>query len=420
MKKTTLVLSLFLVFLFAATPFVAETTAQVWENTRYIVSTVKTGDSGYAILVINSYPMGSFERNYSLVKVDALGRQEWNQTYILYGSSHLSSLVYTSDGGYALAGGRDFSTYGEQYSLNGRGIDFWLVKTDSFGNIEWDRTYGGSRHDSASSIVETSDGGYALGGYTWSYGEGLWLVKTDSNGTLQWQQQYAGDLIKGIVQTEDNGFAFITNIPCVLIKTNNDGTVEWNISVESNSQPNLILHTSDYGYAVLCNVFTGYFQTLYCSLTKVDMNGTILWKQNYTSCHFNSFAEVSSGGFVLAGSFIDDSTTFYGLVRTNAAGNLIWDEGLGNYIGSVSSVIETSDGGFFVVGTSNGSVWVAKTDSSGNVPMSSPEPTPTTEPKSTPYEEPQQPEQDMTAGAILAVTSILVFLSLLVYLIKRK
>ena len=82
---------------------------------------------------------------------------------------------------------------------------------------------------------------------------------------------------------------------------------------------------------------------------------------------------------------------------------MTWDEGLGNYIGSVSSVIETSDGGFFVVGTSNGSVWVAKTDSSGNVPMSSPEPTPTTEPKSTPYEEPQQPEQDMTAGAILAV-----------------
>lgn len=374
MKKTTLMLLLFLVFLFADTPFVAETTAQVWDNTRYIESTVKTGDSGYAILVINNYPMGSFERNYSLVKVDALGRQEWNQTYTLYGSSHLSSLIHTSDGGYALAGGKDFSTYGEQHSLNGKGIDAWLVKTDSFGNIEWDRTYGGSWHDSASSIVVTYDGGYALGGYTWSYGEGLWLVKTDSNGTLQWHQQYVGDSITGMVQTDDNGFAFITRTPCELIKTNSDGSVEWSVDIGSNSQPNLIIQTSDNGYAILCNVFTGYFQTLYYSLTKVDMNGNIQWRQNYTNCHINSFAEVSSGGFVLAGSFTNANNSLTGLVKTNATGNMIWDESLGNYTGSVSSVIETNDGGFFIVGTSNGSIWVAKTDANGNVPISSPEP----------------------------------------------
>jgi len=407
MKKTTLVLSLFLVFLFANSPFVRETTAQVWDNTRYIESTVKTGDSGYAILVQNNYPMDSFERNYSLVKIDALGRQEWNQTYTLYGSSHLSSLIHTSDGGYALAGGKDFSTYGEQHSLNGKGIDAWLVKTDKFGNIEWERTYGGSWHDSASSIVETSDGGYAIGGYTWSYGEGLWLVKTDSNGTLQWHQQYAGDSITGMVQTDDNGFAFITTRPCELIKTNSDGSVEWSVDVESSSQPNLILHTSDKGYAILCNVFTGYFHTLYYSLTKVDMNGNIQWRQNYTNCHINSFAEVSSGGFVLAGSFTNGNNSLTGLVKTNATGKLIGDEVLGNYTGSVSSVIETNDYGFFIVGTANGNIWVAKTGANGNVTISSPEP------------ELQEPFP--TTVVIASVVTVAVLgIGLLVYFKKRK
>jgi hypothetical protein len=376
MKKTTLVLSLFLVFLFADSPFAAEAIAQVWDNAFYIVSTVKTGDSGYAILVINNYPMDSLDRNYSLVKIDALGREEWNQTYTLYGNSHLSSLVYTSDGGYALAGSKDFSTYGEQYSLNGRGFDFWLVKTDKFGNIEWDRTYGGSWHESASSVVETSDGEYALAGYTWSYGEGLWLVKTDSNGTLLWQQTYVGNSITDMVQTADKGFAFITSSPTYLIKTNNNGTMEWSIGIGDPTQPILMLQTSDKGYAILCNVYTGYFETVYYSLTKVDMNGNIQWRQNYTKCHINSFAEESSGGFVLAGSFINTNSTLPWIAKTNATGNLIWNGALGNYTGSISSVIETNDGDFFVVGISNSSIWIAKTDANGNVRTPSPEPQP--------------------------------------------
>jgi hypothetical protein len=367
MKKTTLALSLLLVF-FADSPFVIAT-AQVWDNTRYVVSTVKTGDSGYAMLVINNYSMYSLDRNYSLVKIDAFGRQEWNKTYTLNRNDGFSCLVYTSDGGYALAGGKDFSTYGEKPSLNGRGIDFWLVKTDGFGNIEWERTYGGSWHESVGSVIETSDGGYALAGYTSSYGDGLWLVKTDTNGTLQWQHWYMGDSIKDIVQTDDNGFAFITRSGR-LIKTDNDGTVEWSVYVESSSQPNWMLQTSDKGFAILCCVYTGYFETVYHSLTKVDVNGSILWKQKYTTLGVNSFAEVSNGGFVLAGY----NSSLPWIAKTNATGNLIWNRALGNYTGSISSIIETNHGDFFVVGISDCSLWTAKTDANGNIRISSPEP----------------------------------------------
>jgi hypothetical protein len=122
---------------------------------------VETSDRGYA-LVGNSRDDYGFDIDCLLVKTDAYGNMEWNQTYKEI-SAH--SLIEASDGGYAIAGG------------NG------LVKTDAYGNIEWNRTYNGGW---ASSLIETSDGGYALAGYSGSLDiagkTDFWLVKTDAQG----------------------------------------------------------------------------------------------------------------------------------------------------------------------------------------------------------------------------------------------
>ncbi len=112
-----------------------------------------------------------------MVKTDSFGGSQWNQTY---GGSYdeiASALIQTSDGGYALAG------LTGSYGVGN--IDFWLVKTDSSGNMQWSQTYGGSDDDEAYSLVQTSDGGYVLAGFTASYGAGSYdafLVKTDSLG----------------------------------------------------------------------------------------------------------------------------------------------------------------------------------------------------------------------------------------------
>jgi len=101
----------------------------------------------------------------------------WSQTYGGTGGDLAYSLVETSDGGFALAG--------ETYSFDVGQGDFWLVKTDENGNAEWNQTYGGKSIDIARSLVETSDGGFALAGKTTSFGAGssdFWLVKTDANG----------------------------------------------------------------------------------------------------------------------------------------------------------------------------------------------------------------------------------------------
>jgi hypothetical protein len=153
-----------------------------------------------------------------LVKTDAFGDIEWNQTYSgEYGADWANSLVETPDGGYALAGCIAVD-YPSKYWFDG---DFWLVKTDSFGSVEWNQTYRvGSSLDIASSLVVTSDGGYAMAGTNvvdwigmtgWFTVEAdCWLIKTDSYGNLEWNQTYGGtgrDRVYSLIATSDGGYA---------------------------------------------------------------------------------------------------------------------------------------------------------------------------------------------------------------------
>jgi len=126
-----------------------------------------------------------------LVKTDSVGNQQWNQTYGIIDEDEAAySMVQTADGGYALAG------YG--YSSVTNSPDFWLVKTDSAGNQLWNKTYGGAGYDSAWSMVQTADGGYALAGSTASYGAGgedFLLVKTDVESGLAWTDSTANTIV---------------------------------------------------------------------------------------------------------------------------------------------------------------------------------------------------------------------------------
>jgi hypothetical protein len=121
-----------------------------------------------------------------VVSVDAASM--WSRTYGGAEDNMANSLVATSDGGYAIA------------------CSSLLLKTDALGNMQWNKTYGGA------SLVEALDGGYAIGGWTESFGAGwtdFWLVKTDSNGFMQWNKTYGGTLYDGafsLVATSDGGY----------------------------------------------------------------------------------------------------------------------------------------------------------------------------------------------------------------------
>jgi len=142
---------------------------------------VQTGDGGYAIAG-TTYSFGGGSADFWLVKVDSSGNMQWNQTYGGPEADCAYSIVQTGDGGYAIAG--------QTYSFGAGDSDFWLVKVDSSGSIQWNRTYGTPTADESTSVIQTSDGGYALAGYSTNNTatKNLWFVKTDSSGNMQWNR----------------------------------------------------------------------------------------------------------------------------------------------------------------------------------------------------------------------------------------
>lgn len=191
---------------------VVEADFLMWSQTYEVTGTdgafsvVETSDGCYVMACIAGY-------YYCLLKADAFGNREWHQTYGLVDISWLEvmpvqagscSLVAAHDGGYAMVGAFEF---GFHYG------DFWLLKTDVSGNMEWKKTYGEEKGDKAYALVATSDGGYALAGSTESFGAGsrdFWLIKTDSLGNMEWNQTYGGtgyEWAYSLVETSDGGYA---------------------------------------------------------------------------------------------------------------------------------------------------------------------------------------------------------------------
>ncbi len=191
---------------------------------------METSEGGYA-LAGDTSSFGAGDMDFWLVKTDSDGNEQWNQTYGGADLDSANSMIQTGDGGYAIAG--------HTSSFGGGGPDFWLVKTDSNGNMHWNQTYGGTNYDFAYSVVQTGDGGYAIAGHTESFGVGaydLWLVKTDSDGNEEWNQTYGGtdsDSAYSMVQTSSGGYAIAGS-------TNSFGAGDmdfWLVKTDSNGKP---------------------------------------------------------------------------------------------------------------------------------------------------------------------------------------
>lgn len=216
---------------------------------------IQTSDGGYALV---GYQGLRADKNMYLVKTNANGNPEWAKTYGGIDFACGSSVVQTADGGYAVVG--------DSGSYEAGGYDMYLVKTDAYGNQEWAKTYGGSNHDYARCVVQTADGGYVLAGQTYSYAVGgltdLYLVKTDSEGNQEWQRTYGGEHHDGassLVLTADGGFAIAGDIyengsiaDVYLLKTNADGHQEWtrNYGGDHDEFGYSMIQTLDGGYAL--------------------------------------------------------------------------------------------------------------------------------------------------------------------------
>jgi predicted secreted protein len=198
-----------------------------------------------------------------LVKVNSSGDPQWNRTYGGPGLESPISVQQTIDGGYVIAG--------YMAALDASSGDMWLVKTDSMGNQEWNKTYGGTSNDAAKSVQQTLDGGYVLAGYTDSFGAGsadIWVVKVDSLGEPQWKKTFGGsgdDAANSILQTSDGAYVvagmygqynepFITQPSDLwLVNVSSSGEMQGSETYGGslNDYASCVQQTSDGGFIVL-------------------------------------------------------------------------------------------------------------------------------------------------------------------------
>lgn len=186
---------------------------------EWLYSVQQTTDNGYILA-------GANPNDCWLIKTDSDGNRQWDKVFGGNGDDYAYSVQQTIDGGYIFAGGTE--SHGAGY------MDFWLVKIDSNGNEQWNKTFGGFCLDMGQSVKQTSDSGYIVAGMTKCYGVGgfdVWLVKTDSNGNKQWDKTFGGirdDGAQSIQQTSDDGYI-------IFGETNSYGAGEkdfWLIKVE--------------------------------------------------------------------------------------------------------------------------------------------------------------------------------------------
>ena len=186
----------------------------------YAQSIQQATDGGYIIAGYTNSNNGNVTGNhgnydYWVVKLSAVGTIEWQKTLGGTQNEYAYSIQQTRDGGYIVAG-YAASIDGDVTGVQG-GFDYWVVKLNSTGTIEWQKTAGGSSADIAFSIRETSDGGYIIVGVTLSndgdvsgyhggFGYDSWIVKLSGTGNIQWAKTLGGtndDIIWSIKQTAD-------------------------------------------------------------------------------------------------------------------------------------------------------------------------------------------------------------------------
>jgi hypothetical protein len=351
---------------------------------------VQTGDGGYAIAG-TTYSFGVGSADFWLIKLDASGNVEWNQTYGGLKSDVAVAMVQTSDGGYALAG--------ETYSSGAGESDFWLVKVDSSGKLQWNKTYGEQTTDKATSVIQTSDGGYALVGYSIENGtsKDALFVKTDSSGNMQWNRTYGGpggDRAYSVVQTSDGGYALTGSTSSFsddrqfdfwLVKTNSNGNVVWNktYTEQKTDSAQSVIQTSDGGYTLAGFATQAIIDASDVWVINVDSNGNPKWNVTWAPREptmTNSVIQTSDGGYAVSGwtsslkGFAGLSSYMF-LIKVDVNGNMQWNstyEGLGD--NNALFVVQTDDGGYAMAGTTRSTdeeahydIWFAKVDASGEI-----------------------------------------------------
>ena len=288
-------------------------------------------------------------RDYWILKLDASGTIEWQRTIGGDQQDYLMDAKQTADGGYILAGYSNSGISGEKTENSQGSDDYWIIKMNATGTIEWQNTIGGDADDRAQNVEITADGGYLIAGTSDSGISGdrtvlnngdttdTWIVKLDENGALAWQRAHS--------------------------------------YIEDTSIMKIFRLTNDGGYVIGGSDYYGPSGEEYVVM-KVAADGNTVWEKSYGGDNGDTLTDLiltSDGGYIAVGySFsnasgdkTEDSRGWsdYWIVKLDADGNFEWDKTLGGSEGDTAySTTQTADGVYLVTGTSSSNISGDKTE----------------------------------------------------------
>ncbi|MCI0746264.1 MAG: hypothetical protein L0Y58_12740, partial [Verrucomicrobia subdivision 3 bacterium] len=315
-------------------------------------------------------------QDFWVVRLDPNGNKVWDYSFGGSGSDVLFSLQQTSDGGFVLGGSSDSAISGNKSAAKLGARDFWVVRLDASGNKLWDRSFGGTGEDVLFGLQNTADGGFLIGGFSSSGisgnktsqnlgGNDFWVVRLNANGSNVWDKSFGGtedDGIYSLQQTGDGGFILAGN----------------SYSASTGNKTSTNFGSDDIWIA------------------RLDASGNKLWDRSFGGSGDDGFFNVAiqqtaDGGFVLGGdstSPADGNKTSapfgqddFWVIRLDANGNKLWDRSFGGQDNDyLTSLTQTTDGGFLLGGGSNSGTnstktsmgfgltdfWVVRVDTNGN------------------------------------------------------
>lgn len=316
------------------------------------------------------------------------------------------AIIGTSDGGYAVLGYTN-SIDGDLQGKNLPAMDYWLLKFDSEGNLQWNKTYGGSGEDLGQSLVQTFDGGYALTGYAQSAdGDGSnnngfhdnWIIKLDATGAIEWERSFGfsgHDHSYDILQTEDGGFFFVGFLDITSARADGysekggsltrhgvgefwgtkidaEGNIEWRryFGGTNNDRAHSVVQSEDGGFVMAGFTESNDFDIKNSRgsydfwVLKIDNSGSLVWESSFGGSGIEiayDIANTRDNGYVITGNTFSNDTDIaknHGesdiwLIKIDDEGNLLWEKTYGGtQFDAAQSVQESADGGLIITGNS--------------------------------------------------------------------
>jgi hypothetical protein len=327
----------------------------------------QSSDGGFVALGSRDADGWDYGGDCWLVKIDENGNMQWDKTYGGERTDYGHGILQTNDGGYII------SAITESFGA-GSG-DAWLIKTDSVGNEEWNRTFGGAKYDTVEkSVIQTIGGGYLIVGSTYSYGAGQcdgWLIKTDSLGNEEWNKTYGAEGKEHfweVHETSDQGYIMVGFIQgerrdAWVVKTDINGNKEWDKKFGPAHQGLSITQCSDGGYLCLAEVkdtvFGGYLNAW---MVKMDEDGNEEWNKTFITpkgedrfaVHHN-IQQIPGEGYIVTGVTNAVLPVYSAgdmwLSKIDDNGNILWEKIIGGSEYDTTYTVDIiSDGGFIVSG----------------------------------------------------------------------